>query len=80
MGIDVNNLLPLFVAVPQRELDVLLAVRRWFHEADGTVRVLLPGPSPDHERLQALKAQLVAEALRVLRMEPAVRGQAGSAI
>lgn len=64
-----------FVAVPQKELDSLLAVRRWFREADQTTRVLLPGPSPNHERLQALKAQLVAEALRVLRLEPAARGE-----
>jgi DNA polymerase III subunit epsilon len=65
-----------FVAVPQKELDSLLAVRRWFREADQTVRVLLPGPSADSERLQALKAQLVAEALRVLGLEPAARGEA----
>jgi excinuclease UvrABC nuclease subunit len=64
-----------FVAVPQKELDSLLAVRRWFHETDQTVRVLLPEPSTDHERLQALKAQLVAEAFRVLRLEPAARGE-----
>jgi hypothetical protein len=65
-----------FVAVPQKELDSLLAVRRWFHETDQTVRVLLPEPSTDHEHLQALKAQLVAEAFRVLRLEPAARGGA----
>ncbi|MFH0917246.1 MAG: exonuclease domain-containing protein [bacterium] len=71
---------PPFVAVPQKELDSLMAVRRWFREADQTVRVLLPGPSADHERLQALKAQLLSEARSVLLLEPAARGEAGSAI
>ena len=71
---------PSLVAVPQKELDSLLAVRRWFREADQTVRVLLPGPSADRERLQTLKAHLVSEALRVLRLEPAARMGAGSAI
>jgi DNA polymerase-3 subunit epsilon len=59
-----------FVAVPQKELDSLLAVRRWFHEEDGGVKVLLPGHTPDRETLDALKACLVKEALRCLSLAP----------
>ena len=68
------------VAVPQRELDSLLAVRRWFHEAGQTIRVPLPEPSADYDLLQALKARLIAEALGVLRAAPGARGETVSAI
>lgn len=70
---------PPYVAVPQKELDSLLAVRRWFHEADQTVKVLLPEPSAEPEHLRAFTAQLVTEALRVLRLEPASGIEAGAA-
>jgi hypothetical protein len=64
---------PLFVAVPQRELDALLAVRRWFHEGTAAVKVPLPTIPPDHEHLEPLKARLVAEALRILSSGPAAQ-------
>ena len=56
-----------FVAVPQWELDSLLAVRRWFHGADGGAKLVVPGPEAGHGDLSALKARLVAEALEMLR-------------
>jgi DNA polymerase-3 subunit epsilon len=68
-----SNTAQRFVAVPQAELDALLAVRRWFHETGHGAKVLLPGTSVDDEFVQALKAQLVAEARRVLRSAPAGR-------
>jgi DNA polymerase-3 subunit epsilon len=63
-----------YVAVPQRELDSLLAVRRWFHETDVATRVLLSRSGADGETLQALKARLVAEAFRLRNLAP-VAGQ-----
>jgi DNA polymerase-3 subunit epsilon len=57
---------PSLLAVPQKELDSLLAVRRWFHEAGHTPTLHLPGPEPDPDQLLALQARLVAEACRTL--------------
>jgi hypothetical protein len=57
------------VAVPQKDLDSFLAVRRWFYEADQTTKVLLPGPGADLARRQALKVQLVAYANRIFSIE-----------
>ena len=54
------------LAVPQKELDSLLAVRRWFREAGHAPTLLLPGPDPDPEQRLALQAKLVAEAYRTL--------------
>lgn len=54
------------VAVPQTELDLLLAVRRWFFEAERTVRLRIPGPETDLVQRQAFKDRLTREALRVL--------------
>jgi DNA polymerase-3 subunit epsilon len=54
------------VAVPQKELDALLAVRRWAQEGDHACMVPLPGPgSSTLERLQA-RDRLVAATARLL--------------
>ncbi len=63
---------PLFVAVPQRELDTLLAVRRWFHE--GTTGVKIPLPAAlGHGDTGPLVTRLVTEASKILSSEPAAR-------
>jgi hypothetical protein len=63
---------PLFVAVPQRELDTLLAVRRWFHE--GTTGMKIPLPAAlGHGDTGPLTTRLVTEAFRILSSEPAAR-------
>ncbi len=56
----------LFVAVPQKELDSLLAIRRWFHEGTAGAKVALPTVPLDHGGMELLKARLVTEALRIL--------------
>lgn len=70
---------PPFVAVPQKELDSLLAVRRWFHEGRAAVKVPFPAAPENHAHLEPLKAGLVAEALRLLSSEPAAQ-EAGPAV
>ncbi|MFH1833688.1 MAG: hypothetical protein ABH877_01575, partial [bacterium] len=58
-----------FVAVPQRELDSLLAVRRWFHEADGAVnKLIVPGPGAGRGPLDTFRQRLVADALEMLHL------------
>jgi DNA polymerase III subunit epsilon len=54
------------LAVPQKELDSLLAIRHWFHEASHTSTLPLPGPKPDLEQRLTLQAKLIAEACRIL--------------
>jgi hypothetical protein len=57
---------PALVAVPQQELDMLLAVRRWFMEAPGEATVVLNGDGTQRHRLQLWREQLLSEALKVL--------------
>jgi len=50
------------VVVPQRELDSLLAVRRWFYETEGLPKVPLPGPGAQALDWETTRARLVDEA------------------
>jgi hypothetical protein len=54
------------VAVPQRELDMLLAVRRWFIEAPRPSTVALNGHGSAEDRLERWRDQALAHALSVL--------------
>jgi hypothetical protein len=53
---------PAWVAVPQRELDTLLAVRRWFLETGHAPTVVIPQCASDPTARQAVLARLVEEA------------------
>jgi DNA polymerase-3 subunit epsilon len=66
------------VAVPQKDLDRLLAVRRWLKESEATV-VELPGPCAGLEEQQQGRERLLAEAWHVLAGWPAGRS-AGSVV
>jgi DNA polymerase-3 subunit epsilon len=70
---------PPFVAVPQRELDSLLAVRRWFHEGKAASKVAFSAAPDDRGYWGSLQGRLVAEALGVLSLEP-VNRETGPAI
>ncbi len=61
---------PPFLAVQQRELDSLLAVRRWFHEGRAAAKIPFPTTPADHGYWLQLKDRLVAEALGILSSEP----------
>jgi hypothetical protein len=67
------------VAVMQKELDGLLAVRRWMKESEPTSLVTLPGRDAGLEERQAAMERLLAEAWQVLDVWPARRA-AGSAL
>jgi len=71
---------PTLVAVPQSELDSLLAIRRWFHESGREPALVLPGPEAGSAQKRALKEQLVAEAYRILADEPPILEEAGPAL
>ena len=60
------------MAVPQKDLDALLAVRRWFRESEAASVVLLPGPAASPEE-RSTRERLLAEAWQVLAMWPADR-------
>jgi hypothetical protein len=63
-----SNGAPTLVAVPQEELDMLLAVRRWFMEAAKPTIIMLNGDAEtdSQERAERWRNQLVAEALTIL--------------
>ncbi len=54
------------VAVPQVELDSLLAVRRWFHDTETVVKVPLPGPGAHSTDWASAKARLMDEVTALL--------------
>lgn len=54
------------VAVPQQELDVLLAVRRWFREATAPVTVVPEGDAGAQDYLEHWREQVLAGVLSVL--------------
>ena len=55
------------IAVPQSQLDLLLAVRHWFHESDDrTPKLPIPGPESGSTQQRAFKIRLAKEARRVL--------------
>jgi hypothetical protein len=66
------------VAVPQRDLDRLLAIRRWFNESEGRGVVILPGADATREDREQAKSRLLAQAWQALAALPAGR-MAGSA-
>jgi hypothetical protein len=67
------------VAVLQKDLDRILALRRWFKESEAYSLVLLPGPSGTPEDQQQARELLLAEAWHVLAEWPAGRA-AGSVV
>jgi len=61
------------IAISQKELDCLFAVRRWFDTEQNSFRVLLPPKVGDERQLAELAAKIVAEGKRALT--PAVSSQ-----
>jgi DNA polymerase III subunit epsilon len=60
-------------AIAQRDLDTLLAVRRWYKESEPTSLVLLPGADAGLEEREQAKERLLAEAWQILALWPADR-------
>jgi DNA polymerase-3 subunit epsilon len=60
------------VAVLQRDLDRILALRRWFKESEADSLVMLSGPSETPEKKQQARERLLAEAWHVLAGRPVV--------
>jgi hypothetical protein len=54
------------VAVPQKQLDSFLAIRRWFYETGHDPKIPLPGPGADPAQWEDLKTRLVSEASGLL--------------
>ncbi|MBN1459385.1 MAG: GIY-YIG nuclease family protein, partial [Armatimonadetes bacterium] len=54
------------IAVPQTELDSLLAVRRWFHEAGHPATIPIPRPKVDSALAETTLMRLASEARKVL--------------
>lgn len=67
------------VAVLQRDLDRILALRRWFKECEAPSLVVLPGPSAIPEERQQAQERLLTEAWHVLAGWPEGR-TAGSVV
>jgi hypothetical protein len=61
------------IAVLQRDLDRILALRRWFKEGKAASLVMLPGPSATPEEKQQTQERLLKEARHVLAARPAGR-------
>jgi DNA polymerase-3 subunit epsilon len=61
------------VAVPQKDLDRLLAVRRWFKESDVRGVVGLPGAESGPDEREEAKSRLLAEAWQALALWPGER-------
>ena len=59
------------IAVPQKELDSLLAIRRWFYETERVTKTAVPKAEDDAAYREAFKTQLAAEARQILADEPA---------
>jgi DNA polymerase III subunit epsilon len=71
---------PSGMAVPQKDLDILLAIRRWFCETEHASRLTIPGPESEPTLRQGFMTQLVAEARDMLLTETPSAGKAGAAI
>ena len=65
--------------VLQKELDGLLAIRRWFKESEVASLVVLPGPHAEKEQQQQARERLLTEGWRLLASWPAGRA-AGSLV
>lgn len=50
------------VVVPREQLDILLAIRRWFYEAKNVPKFTLPAPGTNRAAWETFKAQLLAQA------------------
>jgi DNA polymerase-3 subunit epsilon len=71
---------PPLVAVPQCELDSILAVRRWFHETEHAPRVLIPSQRANSTAWLKAKKQLAAEACSLLSVRPPFPGKGRKAV
>ena len=60
-------------AVAQRELDSLLAIRRWYNEGGAASVVALPGRDAGSGEREEAKERLIAEAWQVLTIWPSDR-------
>jgi DNA polymerase-3 subunit epsilon len=67
------------IAVAQRDLDALLAVRRWHKESEATSVVMLPARDASLEAREDARERLLAEVWQVLAVWPADRA-VGSAV
>jgi DNA polymerase III epsilon subunit family exonuclease len=67
------------MAVAQKDLDALLAVRRWYRESEATCVVVFPGSEAALEERERANHRLLAEAWQTLASWPADRA-AGSAV
>lgn len=54
------------IAVSRRELDSLLAIRRWYIEAQAPAKIPLPNSTPDSDVWTILRTRLVEEARGIL--------------
>jgi DNA polymerase III subunit epsilon len=59
------------VLVAQKDLDGILAVRRWYKESEAASLVMLPGPGAGPVERDRVQEQLLTEAWRVLAAWPA---------
>jgi DNA polymerase III subunit epsilon len=64
------------VLVAQKDLDGILAIRRWYKESEAASLVMLPGAGAGQEEYDRVQEHLVAEAWRVLAAWPADRAAA----
>ncbi len=60
-------------AVAQKDLDLLLAIRRWYNEGGTASVVVLPGPDASGGELEQANERLLAAAWEVLAVWPADR-------
>jgi hypothetical protein len=60
-------------AVAQKDLDSLLAIRRWHNEGTMASVVVLPGPDAGSGELEQARERLLAAAWKVLAIWPSDR-------
>jgi hypothetical protein len=70
---------PAAAAVPQRDLDKLLAIRRWVNEGETRGVVILPGAGAAREDYEAARANVRSQVWQALTAWPAARA-GGSAL
>jgi DNA polymerase-3 subunit epsilon len=68
------------VAVPQRDLDLLLAVRHWYYETDYALKVPLPGPEAGTDEWEQARICLANKARALLTPGPVPGERTGSAV
>jgi hypothetical protein len=67
------------MAVPQIQLDLLLAIRRWFHESDAIPKIPIPEPKTGIPDWEGLKIRLMNEANSLLSAQTPAAEKNGSA-